>query len=78
MTIKVRFHTPNEFKNNAATKHIDVAYHLSRDYAEQGYTQISYVPTSIMVADGMTKALKKDKLNSNLEMYGLFDTSTLN
>lgn len=32
-----------ESKMNARTKHIDVAYHLGRDYIEQGMVKATYI-----------------------------------
>ena len=45
-----------DFKNNAATKHVDVAYHLTRDYVSKNLVKISYAPSRLMVADGATKS----------------------
>jgi hypothetical protein len=41
------------------SKHIDVCYHFVRDMAEQGKLKVAYVPTTNMVADGMTKPLQR-------------------
>lgn len=58
-------------KNNVATKHIDVAYHLTRDYVEKDVVKITYVPSASMVADGMTKALGTQKIIASRSQYGL-------
>ena len=63
----------NSNKSSAPTKHIDVSYHLTRDYCMKGYVDINYVASSQMVADGMTKPLDKQKLITNREMYSLVD-----
>ena len=47
----------NDDKMNAATKRIDVAYHLARDYNVKGYIDILCVSSISNAADGMTKAL---------------------
>ena len=39
------------------TKHINVAYHYTREQVEQGELKFVYVPTASMVADIFTKAL---------------------
>jgi hypothetical protein len=39
------------------TKHINVAYHYTREQVEQGDLKFDYVPTASMVADIFTKAL---------------------
>ena len=58
-------------KSSAATKHIDVSYHLTRDYCKKGSVSISYIASQEMVADCMTKALDKNKLETSRKMYGL-------
>jgi hypothetical protein len=42
---------------NERSKHIDICYHFVRDLARNGRLRVSYVPTTDMVADGMTKPL---------------------
>ena len=64
------------FNSNAATKHIDVAYPLPRDYSEKGYVSISYISSANMVADGMTKGLDKTKLAQHRSMYGLIEVDS--
>lgn len=54
--------TTEEFKTNATTKHIDTAYHLTRD----GAVKLSYVPTPAMAANGLTKALCRAKMRAML------------
>jgi hypothetical protein len=39
------------------SKHINIIYHYIQDLVEQGKILITYVPTSDIVADGMTKPL---------------------
>lgn len=63
-----------DFKMNARTKHIDVAYHLTRDYVAKNMVRMSYVPSEHMVADGMTKALGRIKHERNAKMFGLVST----
>ena len=46
------------------SKHIDVAYHHVRDLARRNLIQLSYIPSSEMIADGMTKPLSKEKFNT--------------
>lgn len=62
-------------KMSVATKHIATCYHLVRDYVRKNLVRISYVPSAKMVADGMTKALAKIKMEANLEMLGLIARS---
>jgi hypothetical protein len=42
------------------TKHIDVVYHLIREFQERGDISILYVPTKLQLADILTKALTPD------------------
>ncbi|KAI0999788.1 hypothetical protein K3495_g8413 [Podosphaera aphanis] len=41
------------------SKHIDVCFHYVRDIAEKGKLIVEYIPTSEMIADGMTKPLAR-------------------
>jgi hypothetical protein len=42
------------------SKHIDIYFHFTRDIAEQGIILIRQIPTTDMVADGLTKPLATD------------------
>jgi hypothetical protein len=44
---------------NEQSKHIDIYYHFMCDLARNGRLRVSYVPTTDMVADGMTKPLQR-------------------
>ena len=46
---------------HARTKHIDIQYHFIRECVENGVIKLQYCPTEDMVADGMTKALPKER-----------------
>jgi hypothetical protein len=41
------------------SKHIDICYHFIRDLAEKGKLNVEFIPTTEMVADGMTKPLQR-------------------
>ena len=47
-------------KFHERTKHIDIKYHFVRDSIHQRLIELSYIPTTDMVADIMTKALPRD------------------
>jgi len=39
------------------TKHVDVAYHMVREYVARGDVTFYFLPSADMPADGLTKAL---------------------
>jgi hypothetical protein len=53
------------------TKHIDVAYHFQRYYIKNGLIQLYYIPTSNMIADGLTKPLNRQKFAIFITLLGL-------
>ena len=62
--------TSKEDKITPRNKHIDVAYHFSRDYQTKGYIKFEYVPSEKMIADCMTQAVQKNKLKRDMKMMG--------
>jgi hypothetical protein len=53
------------------TKHIDVLFHLIREFQARGDIAVSYVPTRLQLADILTKALTPEifhKLRSALNL----------
>ena len=56
---------------NDRTKHIDVAYHHIRDLQEKQKIQIEYIPTHQMVADGLTKPLKRPQFDDFVRRLGM-------
>jgi hypothetical protein len=53
------------------TKHIDVQHHYVRELVADGYVTVDWVPTKDMLADGFTKALKKDTFVEHRERLGM-------
>jgi Reverse transcriptase (RNA-dependent DNA polymerase)/gag-polypeptide of LTR copia-type/Pol polyprotein, beta-barrel domain/GAG-pre-integrase domain/Integrase core domain len=51
----------NNPEHHARTKHIDIQYHFIRECVENDLIELKYCPTEDMVADGLTKALAKDR-----------------
>lgn len=45
--------------NRSASKHVDLADHYAREQVERGTIVISYVQTTDMIADALTKALSR-------------------
>ncbi|SGZ35279.1 BQ5605_C066g12820 [Microbotryum silenes-dioicae] len=57
--------------SHTTTKHISVAYHLSRRLQDDGHVDIRWVETNLMLADIMTKGLGKAKHEHFVEHLGL-------
>jgi hypothetical protein len=49
----------NNPENHQRTKHIDIQYHYTRELVETGAITIEYCPTKLMLADILTKPLRK-------------------
>lgn len=47
----------NDARIHERSKHIDVAYHHFRDLSKRNLIQLDYVPSTYIVADGLTKPL---------------------
>jgi len=58
-------------KFHERTKHIDIKYHFIRDCFNQGLIELTYIPTTTMVADIMTKALPRDTYHRHVRSLGL-------
>jgi hypothetical protein len=58
-------------------KHVDVLHHWLRQEASQGNIHIEWVPTTEMTADGLTKALPRQKHDTFIKQLGLIDISNL-
>ncbi|KJZ70562.1 hypothetical protein HIM_10030 [Hirsutella minnesotensis 3608] len=56
---------------HARTKHIDVQHHFVREKQHSGEVDLQYVPTDQQVADGLTKALPKDRFEVFRSALGL-------
>lgn len=53
------------------TKHIDVLYHLIREFQSHGEITLFYVPTRLELADILTKALTLDIFNKLADAHNL-------
>ena len=53
------------------TKHIDIAYHISQDYAETALIRFLYIPSEKIVEDEITKPLDKNIFYRLIESLGL-------
>ena len=58
------------------SKHIDICFHFIRDLAEKRKLVIDYVPTSEMIADGLTKPLQRvafERFKNQLGLVGGYE-----
>jgi len=53
------------------SKHIDIAYHYTRELVEKGEIKVVYLSTEFMIADILTKALPKIKHEKCISMLNL-------
>lgn len=56
---------------HARSKHIDIQHHYVREQVTAGNVALEFVPTDKQVADGLTKALAKDKFERFRQLVGL-------
>jgi len=58
-------------------KHVDVRQHWLRQEVQAKRLLIEYLPTANMPADGLTKALPKQKFKAFVKQLGLVDIKDL-
>jgi hypothetical protein len=58
-------------------KHVDIHQSWVRQEVQEGRLSIKWLPTSEMPADGLTKALPRQKHNEFIRQLRLVDISTL-
>ena len=58
-------------KHHARTKHMDIHYHFVRDHVQGGMTKLDYIPTEQQLADPLTKAVDRQKIDRFLSEIGL-------
>lgn len=61
---------------NERSKHIDVAYHFTRDLSERNIIATEYIPTNRMLADGLTKPLPRETFERHRREIGLVDSGS--
>ena len=62
-------------KDHPRTKHIDVKYHYIRETIEKKCIDVSYCPTTDMVADVLTKGLPKHSFEKFRSLMGVFNVA---
>jgi hypothetical protein len=58
-------------EHHVRTKHIDIAHHYIRDVVKNNIIKLVYIATEEQVADGLTKALCKEKFQRFKTLMGL-------
>ena len=58
------------------TKHIDTKYHFSREQVKLGNIELEYLPTDEMVADALTKAVSRAKIEDFARAISLSNTKS--
>ena len=58
-------------ENAARTRHIDIRYKWIQDRIKKGQFKIKHIPTTEMVADGLTKPLGREKFTQFVKMIGV-------
>lgn len=59
--------------SSSRTKHIRVRYHFIKDYVKKNIFKIKYCPTEEMIADILTKPLKRIKIETMRDLLGIHD-----
>ena len=60
-------------KNHNRTKHIDIAYHFTRERVQSGELKVLHCPTSEMTADILTKGLARVQFQKLRNALGVCD-----
>ena len=58
-------------EDHKRTKHIQVKYHVVREYVEDGEIEFKYINTKNQLADMFTKSLSGSTLRNNMQALGL-------
>jgi hypothetical protein len=73
----IRLLTAETLQINTKLKHIDIHSHWLRQEITNGALQIQWIPTAEMPADGLTKALPRQKHETFIKQLGLVDIENL-
>ncbi len=62
--------------SSTRVQNIDIQHHFVREKKAEGQVSLQYIPTEKQVADGLTKALPKDRFVAFREAVGLENLET--
>ena len=65
----------NSGANNSKGRHIEIQYHYIRDIIQKEEIEVSYIPTSDMIDDPMTKGIPAEKFVKHVGLMGLMNIS---
>ena len=57
--------------NSSKGKHIEIQYHYIQDIVQKREIKVSYIPTSDMIADPLTKSISADNFIKYVGLMGL-------
>ena len=69
----IRLLTKSDAELNTKLRHVDIHHHWLRQEVQEGRIKIDWTPTSSMAADGLTKALPRQKHEAFIEQLNLID-----
>jgi hypothetical protein len=73
----IRLLTKNDAELNTKLRHVDIHHHWLRQEVREGRINIKWVPTADMTADGLTKALPRQKHETFVQQLNLVDIKDL-
>lgn len=71
----IRLVTEEDVKLNTRLRHVDIHNHWLREAYKEKKISLTWIPTASMPADGLTKALSRQKHENFLKLTGLVDIS---
>ena len=69
----IRLLTKDSVQLTTKLRHVDIHRHWLRQEVQQGRIQIEWLPTSEMLADGLTKALPRQRFEAFVRQLNLQD-----
>ena len=63
----------NSGANSSKGKHIEIQYHYIRDIMEKEEVSVTYIPTSDMIADPLTKGIPAGTFIKHVGLMGLIN-----